>query len=281
MSALLNAKLSLHVVSTSHLSFLDCNKAQSVKQHTQFASNFKTLLPGATSIDARKGMILMPLEFSQHSLDHMNKSSFRISQVEKTTKSLQSSDCDNCLMVTGSNDHKALLVNRGQFIELKPHSAEIWENMSPQQKINYNCRTLGFLPVESRDFLTEKLQEYKNALTSLFSGSTIKKVFHSSILERIYPGQSNLDLYFAILNSYLKKMLNECNSKNPIFNKNGEKIKWVYINVTEQYYGALDPSTLFRPGEQKTGVMTHRHDEAMKDMVKKYHAFIVKNLNKN
>lgn len=266
----------LHVWSTSHLSFLDENKAENPVEARR---KFSELLPGASSIDARKGMIFLETEYPKIGLIPLPfKQRHRFEQVHKASNFLYRHPAKNCLLVAASNDWKSFLVKNGRLLSLLPHSVDIWANLTSSQKINYNCRNLNLLSPDSRTFLSLKLEEYKEALSVIFQNSTVTKVFHSSVLERFYPGCENLDLYFAVLNSYLHKALNKLNSSKPIFNKKGEKIKWMFINVSDQFHNSPNPIHLFREDEQITGVMTHRHDDAISEIVLKYSNFIKKDL---
>ena len=93
----------------------------------------------------------------------------------------------------------------------------------------------------------------------------METIFWSSILERVYVDQPNLDILFAYMNHFLREGLERFNLQG-IFNRDGKKVLFVFINVANQFYNASDKISLAREDEGKRGELIHRNEKAMVDL---------------
>ena len=130
------------------------------------------------------------------------------------------------------------------------------------------------LTTHSERFVKRKIKIYLEQLQFLFGSSSASTVYHCSVLERIIEDIPLLPMYFAILNSFIRAAL----KTTTIYNRYNQPIRFKFINVSDQFHRADDPTTLFRRNEVRSGEMTHRTPGAYKIIYTKLHDEIVKDV---
>ena len=100
-------------------------------------------------------------------------------------------------------------------------------------------------------FISLQVHTYMDLCSKKFENTAAKVVFFTSILERVYKNcdMDHLEAYFAFINFRMKKEIEKLNYERSILNKNGESIRWFFINVSSQFHEEEDKSVLFRPNE--------------------------------
>lgn len=217
--------------------------------------------PGVRPLRALGGLTVLPKEFHKGSLiECARKSKLRRDQVTEMAEVISSSVVKNGLLLSGSNDWKAMIVEEGEIVGWNRRSVEAWGKVRVGKRINFNPRDSRVLTKEGEIFIKARVGEYVDILVGMFEKSGVEKVFHSSLLERRAPGPilRHLDIYFAHINYYLYKKLGELNRNESSKNRLGKPIHWRFINVSRQFFKAENPALLFRHFEQSTGVLTHR-----------------------
>lgn len=274
------SKLSLHATGSSHLKPLDQKKA--LDKHK--ARPLQDLwFPEASSLESFPGLTIMPQECKPFSVPPIilpEKSGNRIDQLADCRKSIQDTTASLCLFVGFSNDWVYFLMKNQHLLPLCPAAESFWENLSNQEKAEYNVRDRTLLTSASRKHLKGRISDMEREIVSLFASSGLEKVFFSSILERLLPGQQFvlLPLYFAVLNSYFRKLVKKLDSKGIVMNRFGKPIEFRFINVAKQFFDADRKTGLFKKSEVKSGIMTHRNFVAMEELFRMYAYSIHKDL---
>ena len=274
--------LNLHILASSHLTLIDeaekvrktlrYGKEEAEKQGRLAAERFVEWCCGVNQVNTFSGLTLAPIEFEREgwgSLEH--KSGLRVKQVADLKSRVKSASCKNFLFVGGSNDYKWFIVKDNKLVSLANHGREVWLRLDKEEKVNFNPRKHLVLDKVAEGFIFEKMKEFGEILTDIFRNSKCIRVFVSSILERRVPEEQNLEIYFAYINFFLKRLIYKLNKGGQMFNIDGEPIAWFFINVADQFHGSKNPESLFRRSEiiGKKG-LTHRNIVSMKDIISKY-----------
>ena len=219
-------------------------------------------------------------EFEENSFKTVNKSDIRKDQVKKFIRDFTSSNHSASLFVFGSNDYKALVSKEEKLIHLSPRCARRWRSLNKylDQKINFNPdKTHGLLGNADKLFIGKNVNRLLDWFVEVIKRSGMETIFWSSILERVYVDQPNLDILFAYMNHFLREGLERFNLQG-IFNRDGKKVLFVFINVANQFYNASDKISLAREDEGKRGELIHRNEKAMVDLAGIYVAKILETL---
>ena len=234
-----------------------------------------SLIPEAKSLSSFPGLLVMPEEckpFSVPPVKMSKKSDYRIKQLRDCKDSVNKTTAPICLFVGFSNDWPYFLMNNKKMLTLDKKAESYWQQLEGEDRAKYNIKDKGLLNSTSRRYLESKIDDMEKELISMFEGSHLEKVYVSSILERMLPGEKFklLPLYFAVLNSYYQKLVRKLSYNGLVRNRFGVPIQFRFINVAKQFFTSDYQPELFRRSEVKSGILTHRHLEAMKDIVSVY-----------
>ena len=139
-----------------------------------------------------------------------------------------------------SNDWKKLLTMKNpktgkrELLCLTKDAKRRWLRLTPLGKSQYNARKLHLLIQPSQQYLEERLDSYMSTLGSMLSKAQVSQLYHTSVLERKYSNQDDLQLEicFAALNSLLFSALKKLVVKNRL----GQTVQLRYISLTRQYH---------------------------------------------
>lgn len=231
------------------------------------AHHLRVWLSVLESAHASRGLRVLP-----------NQSRGKSDQFRALTKEIiLCGDHSRVLFVGLSNDWVELLVNGGEPLRLENNAGRRWANLSPDERSDYKAKKLALVHRQGGRHLSRKLRSYMDQLQVLFGRSGAEIVYHSSVLERLHRKIPHFDLLFAVLNSFLQDFLKKSN----ITNKFGRKITFKFINVASQFQAppAGAKSLLFKPHERRNMVVTHRTEEAYKELYIKMNKYIMRDLN--
>ena len=238
-------------------------------------SLFQIHLGGLTKCSSYPGLTIMSQYFYD---DTLKKIPVHSQKVFKRRKSIQLKDFSRdmssgndlaTLVVLLSNDYKTFLSKDGKMIPLTRYAKKHFEKLTSEQKAAYNTKDHNPLQKSSREHLENQFQAYENILKPILAKSNLEYFYHSSVLERLNPKIACLPLYFAILNSFLKRKLNYWNLNETFKNRHGKPIRCIFVCVRKQFFKAENPPSLFIDKEVKRGgELTHRKDWALDDLVR-------------
>ena len=198
----------------------------------------KQHMPQATIIRAFKGLQM---------LEPRSKSKSK--QYEDFKNAMSKETETRMLLLAGSNDWEKVLMSGGELLPLQDGALDIWCNQD-FNRAEYEHGRPAFLRKKGDKHLRRSVDNYVQNLKTLLSGTKMRLVVHSSILERNYMKHNiyHLDILFACYNSVLKKGLEAMVQENSAFNCFGEPIVVKFHSVTEQYY-KNKTEFVFSPGE--------------------------------
>ena len=263
----------MSIKSTSHLR--DFSSAES---GSKFPTHLSDLV---SSCSYFSGLAIMGDRFERNSLNKLaTNSTNKKNQVQDFIDEVESSDADALLFVLLSNDYKTFLTNKGHMLKINPTAKDVWRQLSPKEKINYNVQIHKPLQKQSRIHIETQFENYEVLLKAMLSKTNIKDFCHSSVLERINHNIKDLPFYFTIFNSFLRKNIETWDRNRTFKNKNGHPIKCHFINVADQFFNAIEPEELFVLWERKKFIeLTHRTIGSYEDLVDKWKAGLKKCLN--
>ena len=139
-----------------------------------------------------------------------------------------------------SNDWETLFrkfdktTGKMSLLKLREDGRDRWLAMNYSMKAKYNHHHLHLLNDSSARYLKRGLDEYKAVLADIVNNSELTKVYHTSVLERLYFDKDEvlLEILFAVLNSYLETLI----SKIKLKNKFGQPVEFKFIRLTHQYH---------------------------------------------
>ena len=239
---------------------------------------FKSLFPGLGGVSAWPGIFFMQEHDRYSFLPKDTVSQKNQNKINKFEEKVCRPNCKNCLCIFGTNDFMPLLCKDGKFPKITSRASNYFKSFPEKNKIDLNLsRNRNLLPGDAGDYIKSKVHSFMGYFVDVFGRSSVEVVFFSSLLERVYPGIKNLDLLFSVINSYLKQELNRFNEAG-IVNKNGLHIKFVFINVSDQFYGSKNPLDLAREDEKQANKLVHRNIPCMELLGKRYFSEILENL---
>ena len=273
---------------TSHLASLDekhvhvsnplyrrCSPREIIRERNKVKCLKSELLPNVNLV-TYKGLIIMETQFPDgtESRPCPVKEGFRISQCEKLLDQMKRSKERVCFLLLGSNDFKCFLTRGNEWLEVKAGYEARWHFLRSQPEFKFNGRRISLIPEISKNHIQDQVKIFVDILKSWAQKCSFEAIYISSILERDWDGigVKNLDLWFSYINYFLEIHWRNLN-KEKIINKVGQVINWKFINVSNQYFEAVKNNSkdeLFRDFEFKSGKMTHRSDQAMKDLISMY-----------
>ena len=238
-------------------------------------SLFEIHLKGLSKCCPHPGLTIMGEYFYRNSLkkipEHSQKTfkNNKLVQFNTFSKDLSSGDEIATLVVGLSNDYKTFLSIEGKMIPLTRKAKSHFDKLTKKEKATYDVLTHRPLLKTSKIHLESKFQAYENILTPILAKSNLEYFYHCSIFERINPRVANLPMYFAILNSFLKRKLNYWSRNETFKNRNGKPIKCIFVDVREQFFLAENPHKLFVDREVISGgELVHRQDWALDELVR-------------
>ena len=218
------------------------------------------------------GLIVMPKQFPKNSpsLRPFNRIPIKNKMFNDMVREISLSSATEVLWVALSNDWKYFLsefndiTKRYELYAAVPNAYDMWTKFPNKDKARYKYRNKRLLEDSSVKKILEKLEEYIKQLQFIFGKSNVEVIFHSSVLERKIKYFPSLDMYFAVLNSLLFRVLRETTARGSLKNKHNKSIKIVYVNVTSQFHS--DNNIFDRPKEIGSGCLVHRSNEALEDL---------------
>ena len=262
----------------AHISlYRDWSEEELEKERSRVDELKEEVLP-RVDMSTHGGLILMDRQFGWYgSLRWGPRDSNRNKQYATLLRNLKNSEAKVCLLVLGSNDFKNFFVGvKGKVCKPGKGSVKKWSKLSLQQRVNLPFRT-KILFNSTAEHILKQVQTYLGKIKKIVSQCTFDVVGHGSMLERHWPGlgYENLDMLFGHINCYLRHEIKDLDVKN----KNGKQVKFEFVNVSEQFHRAkMDDNvkSLFRENEAKSGIMTHRNEVAMREILEKYMEFVNK-----
>lgn len=260
----------------------DCGRNSTPEEAREFLVNH---FPPGTESRAWGGLILGGVETPKKGMfickEFGSESRRKIRELKGV---LKNSRAQVAIHSSGSNELKSFMINDNNEIQaVGDGGLKTWEQLTPDQKINFNYRKKQCLHPAAQTLVKERVGKYVDNLAEIYKESGLRHVFHISILERIYekdPWLKNCNIFYAYANNFLKMELAKLNGTKQMKNKFGEIVTWHFVNVAEQFYGAGDPKLLFNEWERGNGAMIHRNRESMKSLVDMYMLKIFKVLSK-
>ena len=146
------------------------------------------------------------------------------------------------LLVLLSNDYKCFITDdsKNKPFSLRRTAHKNWKKLTDDQKTNYCVFYEKSWTHEFKQHIMKKFDDYRNILLPILKKSCLKKVFHSSVLERVHFNTVGLDIYFAILNSVLKNSLQKWSEEGCFKNRYDEPIEFEFVNVSDQFHSTHD-----------------------------------------
>lgn len=255
-------------VGSSHLAPLDQSTGGTkVRNHIQ----------GMTNVHAFRGLVVMKQQYPKNSssLVPHPRANHKTQQLQALKHKMRATSAIEILWVALSNDWKFFLSQNNHLLPMAPNAEKVWKEMTCEQKVNYHFKSKLLLTRESVQYIKNRLQDYELQLLEIFGNSKIETIYHSSILERKHKYFPHLDMYFCVLNSILFHKIKQMTRETRIFNVHKIPIKFVFINVSEQFHSNL-PNTFDRTNELRTGFITHRSRQALESLTKLYNEKINK-----
>lgn len=271
-------RVDCHVYGESHLADFDEDVARNRQQARR---NFNQSFRGFRHIKAARGLTFLE-EYDKDTFKKLNrKTDYREKQVKEFKASFISSSCKGVFLEVGSNDYKAIVTEDEALVGTIPGADKQWElKVRTSQKIFFSPKEhRNLLTKKSERFIKKNVHRFLKFFVDLAKVSNFQVVFLSSLLERIYPGEQArlLDMMFCYVKHYMFKAFQGFN-REVINNRRGEKIKFVFINVSDQFYDSPNPLNLARRDEIPHNKLVHRNLPAMKRLIEKYVSEIKKHL---
>ena len=156
-------------------------------------------------------------------------------------------------MLTLSNDVGYIIMGRdSKIIPLKKEARAIWDGIPVNIREQYDHYYVDLLEQGGAAQIREKMNNYIDILSGIFSGTSFETVYHSSVWERIYPAMPDIDIYTAIVNSFLRRALAKINREKSIMNANGKPIRFFMLNVQGLFHLTQNKEKMFaKEGKNK------------------------------
>lgn len=245
-------------------------------EHTGYDKYLKNYI---SSCKSYSGLTILGQYYESDSLKKVPEKINKKIQLSDFLSDIKDSDATATLFVLLSNDWKTLLTDHeGHLLKLEKDAKAKWDKLSPKEKINYNAYQEKPWKKSTKDHIHNQFEKYEKILKETLMNSTLEHLYHSSILERIHPKIKYLPFLFAILNSVLRKYLNDWSRNKTFKNKNNVPIKCHFVNVSFQFFNSSNPELLFDPDDY-TCELTHRTGESMDELVVTWRDTLLKVLN--
>ena len=244
---------------------------------TSHLAKFSRYLEGFGSCSSYPGLTVMCDFFDRNSLQKWPKQGNAAQERYKQKKTRQFEEfllelsrlgVPEALLVLLSNDYKTFITDhKGHMLVLNKSARKKWNKLVPDEKCNYDVYEEKALKKPAKDHINKQFLRYEEILKNILKKSSLEVIHHSSILERINPAIPYLPLYFAILNSVLKKHLENWTKNETFKNKHGKPISCRFINVSKPFFSRTDPSSIFIAREVfKQKELTHRTDKVLDEI---------------
>ena len=204
-----------------------------VKNKTLFGLNSRD------RVSSFPGLFLADRQFGLHEDDLKAQKVWtkKKNQQQDFEKAIITSSYVKFLAVVGSNNIKDQIVKKCKLVPLHIWAVKTWNNLSLNKQIFFNPKVTRLFPKSSETFIKEKTFKFMDRLVEIFKRSGALEVFISSILERVYKSKlKHSEIYTALINYYVQYYITEKLQSCDVCNKNGEKIKFVFVDVRGQYF---------------------------------------------